>query len=536
MSAAVPRLVDLLVREQQQLSAVERFAQRHAEAERPLQSRYYADLIPVGRRPEAGQQLAFQVDLDLCTGCKACVAACHSLNGLDDGETWRDVGLVLVDSADAAYAQHVTTTCHHCEDPACLAGCPTLAYEKDPQTGIVRHLNDQCIGCQYCVLKCPYDVPKYSEELGIVRKCDMCAGRLAHGEAPACVQACPNGAIAIQIVDRTGSAATPELLLGMNGALPDAGYTRPTTRYLTARPERALRPASDVLRPSAAHDPLALMLVLVQLSVGLVAVDGALWAIGSGSPAGQALRLGIAAVAAALGLGAATLHLGRPFQAFRAFLGWRTSWMSREILALGAYVPLAALTAGACALGELPAVPETLRSLARIALPGLLAASLAFGLLGTLCSVMIYVDTRRALWALSRTAPLFLGTAVVLGGLAAGAVTVSAPVLALSLCAGALKVGSEVRFVRRARSGAQDDLARSARLLGGQLALRFRWRLRAAALCGGAGALAVRGVLLDSTPAALAAALVALAAGLAGELLERHLFFTAQASRAMPSH
>ena len=57
-----------------------------------------------------------------------------------------------------------------------------MAYDKDPETGIVRHLDDQCIGCQYCVLKCPYDVPKYSERLGIVRKCDMCVGRLRAGE------------------------------------------------------------------------------------------------------------------------------------------------------------------------------------------------------------------------------------------------------------------------------------------------------------------------------------------------------------------
>ena len=54
-----------------------------------------------------------------------------------------------------------------------------LAYEKDPVTGIVRHLDDQCIGCSYCILKCPYDVPKYSRARGIVRKCDMCHSRLA---------------------------------------------------------------------------------------------------------------------------------------------------------------------------------------------------------------------------------------------------------------------------------------------------------------------------------------------------------------------
>ena len=70
-----------------------------------------------------------------------------------------------------------------------MHGCPVGAYEKDALTGIVRHLDDQCIGCRYCMLTCPYEVPQYSVRKGIVRKCDMCADRLAESEAPACVQA-----------------------------------------------------------------------------------------------------------------------------------------------------------------------------------------------------------------------------------------------------------------------------------------------------------------------------------------------------------
>src|SRR5437868_157613 len=66
-------------------SAVDVFAKRHETELAPRQARYYKELIPVGR-PQAGQQLGFEVDLDACTGCKACVAACHSLNGLDDSE------------------------------------------------------------------------------------------------------------------------------------------------------------------------------------------------------------------------------------------------------------------------------------------------------------------------------------------------------------------------------------------------------------------------------------------------------------------
>lgn len=170
----------------------------------------------------------------------------------------------------------------------------------------MRHLDDQCIGCQYCVLKCPYDVPKYNPRLGIVRKCDMCSSRLAVGEAPACVQACPNEAIRITKVQT--STVTIEFREHgknfLNGA-PAGDYTLPTTRYtrvavtlnevgrgvLTVpghKSENAfgvssasLRRAGDStpylmaadaaeLKPQPAHGPLVIMLVLSQASVGVV--------------------------------------------------------------------------------------------------------------------------------------------------------------------------------------------------------------------------------------------------------------------------
>ncbi len=87
-------LVNSFLSEQRDLSAVERFVQFHEHANEPLQGRYYSALLPAGP-PGPGQQFAFEVDLDRCSGCKACVAACHNLNGLDEGESWRDVSLVI---------------------------------------------------------------------------------------------------------------------------------------------------------------------------------------------------------------------------------------------------------------------------------------------------------------------------------------------------------------------------------------------------------------------------------------------------------
>src|SRR5262245_57633730 len=181
---AAPEAIDgapLLLRlldDQRQLTAVEEFA-RSQEHDADIRRRpNYRALLPASP-PGPGQQYAFEVDLDRCSGCKACVTACHSLNGLDENEAWRDVGMLIGGSSAAPVLQHVTTACHHCLQPACLAACPVNAYEKDPLTGIVKHLDDQCFGCQYCILACPYEVPKYHRAKGIVRKCDMCSSRLA---------------------------------------------------------------------------------------------------------------------------------------------------------------------------------------------------------------------------------------------------------------------------------------------------------------------------------------------------------------------
>jgi formate dehydrogenase iron-sulfur subunit len=474
--------------------------------------------------PGPGEQYAFEVDLDACSGCKACVTACHALNGLDETEAWRDVGSITGGSRAAPYQQTITTACHHCADPACLNGCPVLAYEKDPRTGIVRHLDDQCIGCQYCILKCPYDVPKYNARLGIVRKCDLCHQRLGAGEAPACAQACPTQAITIVKVSvtATGAAATPPRADTSRflPVAPDPSYTQPTTRYVTKRGyPRDLRAVdAEVLRPQPPHWPLVALLMLMPMAVGCGVADKLL------SLPTNALAI-TGWLAGTAGLLLATLHLGRPRRAWRVFLGLRRSWFSREAVAFGAWFVLATAYL-ATRLGAWPAMPPAARAL-------LATITALAGILGLACSVMIYVDTRRAFWRFSHTAPRFLGSAVILG-LAGVLVTPGAPPFLALLLVGAtiLKLAFEARALAPLDCGDDGTVSparQSARLLTGPL--RDLNAIRVAAALGG-GILLPLVIHLGAAPAG--AAWPALLLCLAGECAERALFFQAVDAPKMP--
>src|SRR5574341_369027 len=97
-------LVEEYLERQQSLTAVERFARWHENGHRPALEQQYKALLPASP-PKLGQQYAFEVDLDSCSGCKSCVTACHSLNGLDADEAWRGVGLLVGPSGSAPYQQ-----------------------------------------------------------------------------------------------------------------------------------------------------------------------------------------------------------------------------------------------------------------------------------------------------------------------------------------------------------------------------------------------------------------------------------------------
>lgn len=549
-------LIEQYLEEQQTLTAVTRFAQLHERDALPAQARYYESLLPLDK-PKQGQQYAFSVDLDRCTGCKACVTACHNLNGLDEAETWRSVGLLHGGSSSSPMQQTVTTACHHCIEPACMAGCPVNAYEKDPLTGIVRHLDDQCIGCQYCTLTCPYDVPQFNKKLGIVRKCDMCSDRLAVGEAPACVQACPNEAIAIRIVDTAQIVEDVQADAFLPGA-PSPGITLPTTEYKTKRvfPKNTLPADFYNVRPAHNHFPLVVLLVLTQLSVGAFCVD---YVVTSFFHSEETIQRYHALIALALGLialGASTTHLGRPQYAFRAFMGIRHSWMSREAAGFAAFATLAvAYAAGFWAnplLGVL-GLPTLDATWINSSLRWLGAAVALSGLFGVACSVMLYAVTRRAFWKMSQSGPRFLTTTAVLGTsltllvfTAAARAGEPVPGYIVSGLNGALiafavfKLLHELSIFSHLRLSQASDLKRTALLMRGELAPLTQLRF----LFGAVGGIVLPlwlSVFIEPAAAALALGtlpLVITAVGAlcltAGEFVERSLFFMAAASPKMP--
>lgn len=542
-AADLGTVFDLLLAEQGELTAVERFSQLVDEAAPPLQSRYYRSLLPA-TLPGPGEQYAFEVDLDRCSGCKACVTACHNLNGLDDDEIWREVGMLHGVRAVGAsmtalpLLQHVTTACHHCVEPGCLSACPTIAYEKDPDTGIVKHLDDQCFGCQYCTLACPYGVPKYHARKGIVRKCDLCSNRLKAGEAPACVQACPHEAIRVRTVTRTDAIARAAAGTFLP-ASPAPKHTTPTTVYKTARLDLSAARAADefAVEPDHAHPPLVLMLVLTQFAVGMFLVDSVLSLTGVGVE-GRGLglfgRLAAFGIANA-GLACATLHLGRPWLAFRAILGWRTSWLSREALVFGVFAKFAVLQ-----LAVEFFLPQWWSPLLGV-------ATAAAGLAGVWCSVMIYAICPRPLWVLPLTGARFLATTVALGCAGTNAAFALLPVspdriasgtgFALNVCLAAAglilvwRISGDLALATMAATGWK---SRVQRLLSGPLRATFAARL---VLCPAGYLMLAVGCLLAANGIAVVGGVLAatgLAVRVAGELCERWLFFAASTTPRMP--
>ncbi len=149
-------------------------------------------------------QLGFHIDASACVGCKACQIACKDKHHLPvgvlwrkvidyGGGSWKTVNDLMV--PDKVFSYFISLSCNHCQDPACIAACPTEAIYKRAEDGLVLVDEDKCIGCRDCKRACPYDAPQFCAQSPEMTKCTLCVDLIALGLNPACVDACPMRAI-----------------------------------------------------------------------------------------------------------------------------------------------------------------------------------------------------------------------------------------------------------------------------------------------------------------------------------------------------
>ncbi len=159
-----------------------------------------------GRAPRADDD-AMLFDATKCIGCKNCVHACADANGLPRESTsglWHDPtdlnaetkNIIQQFRGDDGRQSFVKRQCMHCIEPACTAACMIQALHKD-ENGVVVYEADRCIGCRYCQVACPFEVPKFQwgSNAAVIVKCEMCAHRVADGREPACCEVCPTHAV-----------------------------------------------------------------------------------------------------------------------------------------------------------------------------------------------------------------------------------------------------------------------------------------------------------------------------------------------------
>ena len=327
------------------------------------------------------------IDLNRCVGCQTCTAACKHANDTPPEVQWRRVIDVEQGTFPDVERLFMVVGCQHCEEPPCVPVCPTGATRQRAD-GLVTMDYDQCIGCAYCAVSCPYQArtimheergyfgtkrteqelaTAHPERRGVAQKCTFCVDRVDAGLAqglvpgadpaasPACAAACIASAIHFGDYNDPQSNVSRLTAAGENFQMHEELGTNPQIRYLythPAVPGRAAKPADeDDARQSDLANPLvgplqrfwdwraAMNWCFGGAGSGLAVMAWVAAWIGILPPARLPAVMALAGLLMAIGLFCVFLKIGRQLRFWRAVLRPQTSWMTRELYAVLVFYP-----------------------------------------------------------------------------------------------------------------------------------------------------------------------------------------------------
>jgi len=269
----------------------------------------------------------FVFDAALCVNCRACSAACMLENGLQQGirrlYSWNESALPLMGVISLSVA------CNHCLEPSCVIGCPARAYTVE-DNGVVIHHAERCIGCKYCTWRCPYDAPQVNQVRGYIEKCHFCADRAAEGTEPACVTACPTGALKLtekEHFEENGVGWFPETGIGPSVILKGTDSRLKPVVYGDTEHEADNDDEVPVLEKGPDRLTKEWSLLVFSLLVISAAAILVVTALTEAAETGLAPFLLMAGA-----LVTSALHLGVPLKAWRSVINISSSPLSREIM------------------------------------------------------------------------------------------------------------------------------------------------------------------------------------------------------------
>ena len=281
----------------------------------------------------------FIFDYSKCVGCHACVVACVLENKTQPPMAWRQVKHFNKDKLPLLGYVNLSIACNHCKEAPCLAACPTNAFSFDNDTNAVIHNNKACIGCKYCTWVCPFDAPKYNDQIGLVEKCNFCNERLKKGMEPACSTSCPTGALTFGEISVVSSPQTagltfrdiyPRIKVKNESAfhsIPAIDANAAGAEYTDIQKHYAKRYSLKSILPDI---PLAIFTFIGSFLVGFITayalkpiIDLSVWSF---------MGLGVTAILFS------AFHLGKPLRAYKSISNIRSSWLSKEILLFGIFM------------------------------------------------------------------------------------------------------------------------------------------------------------------------------------------------------